>query len=151
MVRLHTNRKGKSGSVKPYSKRVPEWFQTPKEEIIEVIIRLARKGETTSKIGMHLRDTYGLGCVHSLTGKYITEILEDAGIKAALPEDLHRLISKAVALRKHLSANTRDTTSKYQLRLVESKIYRISRYYKRKEKLPPKWRYDPEQAARLVS
>jgi len=47
------------------------------------------------------------------------------------PEDLYNLMKKAVAIRKHLERNRKDTDSKYRLILVESKIHRLTRYYRR--------------------
>jgi small subunit ribosomal protein S13e len=44
-----------------------------------------------------------------------------------------------------------DKDSKYRLILVESRIHRLARYYKRSKQLPPTWRYESSQAAALVA
>ena len=41
------------------------------------------------------------------------------------------LIKKAVSIRKHLEKNRKDKDSKYRLILVESRIHRLTRYYRK--------------------
>ena len=62
------------------------------------------------------------------------------GLAPEIPEDLYFLIKKAVAIRKHLERNRKDKDSKFRLILVESRIHRLARYYKRTKKLPPTWK-----------
>ena len=62
------------------------------------------------------------------------------GLGPELPEDLYHLIKKAVAVRKHLEPNRKDKDSKFRLILIESRIHRISRYYKRAKQLPAVWK-----------
>ena len=57
-----------------------------------------------------------------------------------IPEDLYFLIKKAVAVRKHLERSRKDRDSKYRLILIESRIHRLARYYKRTGQLPPVWK-----------
>ncbi|KAI2817716.1 hypothetical protein CBS115989_5791 [Aspergillus niger] len=68
-----------------------------------------------------------------------------------LPEDLYHLIKKAVAVRKHLERNRKDKDSKFRLILIESRIHRLSRYYKSVGVLPPTWRYESATASTLVA
>ena len=53
---------------------------------------------------------------------------------------MYCLIKKAVAMRKHLERNRKDRDSKFRLILIESRIHRLTRYYKRTEQLPPTWK-----------
>lgn len=62
------------------------------------------------------------------------------GLAPQIPEDLYCLIKKAVAVRKHLERNRKDKDSKYRLILIESRIHRLARYYKRTAQLPPVWK-----------
>lgn len=62
------------------------------------------------------------------------------GLAPQIPEDLYCLIKKAVAVRKHLERNRKDKDSKYRLILIESRIHRLARYYKRAGQLPPVWK-----------
>lgn len=58
---------------------------------------------------------------------------------------------QAVAVRKHLERNRKDKDSKFRLILIESRIHRLSRYYKTVGVLPPTWRYESATASTLVS
>jgi small subunit ribosomal protein S13e len=62
------------------------------------------------------------------------------GLAPEIPEDLYHLIKKAVAIRKHLERNRKDKDSKFRLILVESRIHRLARYYKKTKKLAPVWK-----------
>jgi len=77
--------------------------------------------------------------------------LKKNGCGPQIPEDLYSLIKKALAIRKHLEKNRKDKDSKFRLILVESRIHRLARYYRRNQKLPPKWKYDANTASALVA
>jgi small subunit ribosomal protein S13e len=62
------------------------------------------------------------------------------GLAPTIPEDLYHLVKKAVSLRKHLEKNNKDYGCKFRLILVESRIHRLSRYYKRTRALPVTWK-----------
>jgi small subunit ribosomal protein S15 len=121
-----------------------------KEELYALIERLAREGNPPSKIGLILRDQYGVGNVREITGKRLGEILEELGVKRAVPEDLANLIRKAVVLLNHLSKHRKDFRSKRALEIVEGKINALARYYIRRGKLPKDWKYERERAALLI-
>lgn len=54
-------------------------------------------------------------------------------------------------MRKHLERNPSDVFTKHHLILVESRIYRIVRYYKRTQKVPASFRYRSKDAAALLA
>jgi small subunit ribosomal protein S15 len=112
-----------------------------------LVIKLAKEGHSPSKIGTILRDQYGIPLVKPIMGKTITQILKDAGLAPSLPEDLENLLRKASRLHVHLEKNKKDLSNKRALQLVESKIYKLSRYYKREGVLPPDWKYKAKAAA----
>ncbi|MFN4132942.1 MAG: 30S ribosomal protein S15 [Candidatus Hadarchaeales archaeon] len=120
------------------------------EEAVSTVVKLAREGVPPSKIGLILRDQHGVPDVKKLTGKSIKQIMDSAGVKSSLPEDLANVIKEAVRLYAHLSKHKKDTMSYRALERVESRINRLSRYYKRIGVLPKEWRYDRERAALLV-
>jgi small subunit ribosomal protein S13e len=60
-------------------------------------------------------------------------------------------VLKAVAVRKHLERNRKDKDSKFRLILIESRIHRLSRYYKTVGALPPTWRYESATASTMVA
>ena len=58
---------------------------------------------------------------------------------------------QAVSVRKHLERNRKDKDSKFRLILIESRIHRLSRYYKSVGVLPPTWKYESATASTLVA
>lgn len=128
----------------------PEWIEYSNEEIEELILKLRKEGNSTSMIGIVLRDQYGIPDVKLVTGKKITKILEDHGQELKYPEDLMNLLKRAVNIRDHLEENPKDLHTKRGLRIIESKIRRLVKYYVREGVLPEGWRYDPRSAALLV-
>jgi small subunit ribosomal protein S15 len=128
----------------------PEWTEYSNEEIEELILKLRKEGKSTSVIGVILRDQYGIPDVKTVTGNKITAILEKNGQGEEYPEELINLIKKAVNIRDHLEENPKDLHTKRGLRIIESKIRRLVRYYVREGVLPEGWRYDPKTAALLV-
>lgn len=122
----------------------------PLEQVTDMISKMAKKGMTPSQIGVILRDQHGIAQVSSVTGTKILRLLKGMGQAPELPEDLYFLIKKAVAMRKHLEANRADRDGKFHLILVESRIHRLARYYKKAKKLPPNWKYESATASALV-
>merc|ERR1712096_118585 len=100
-----------------------------------------------SKIGMTLRDSCGVPLVKNVTGNKILRILKLEGLAPTIPEDLYHLIKKAVSMRKHMDKNRADKDSKFHLVLVESRIHRLARYYRRTKQLPANWKYNSASAS----
>ena len=148
---MHAPGKGISQSALPYRRSVPQWLKITNEEVRDQIFKLAKKGLTPSQIGVQLRDSQGIPQVVSITGSKILRILKQEGIAPELPEDLYHLIKKAVNIRKHLERNRADTDSKFRLILIESRVHRLSRYYKTQKVLAPTWKYESATASALVS
>lgn len=121
------------------------------DAVKEEIFKLARRGFTPSQIGVMLRDHMGIPNINSLTGAKVLRVLKTAGLAPELPEDLYQLIKKAVNIRRHLERNRKDKDSKFRLILVESRIHRISRYYKLRKTLPTTWKYESKTASALVA
>lgn len=145
MARMHSRARGKSGSTKPIKKANPSWVQYKAKEIEMLIAKLAKEGQSASEIGIHLRDSYGIPDVKTITKKTITKILEEKKQTKEIPEDLLALIKKAILLRKHMEENHKDFSGKRGVQLTESKVRRLAKYYKASKKLPANWRYDPEK------
>lgn len=133
--------KGRSHSTRPVGKRPPSWCKYTPEEVIALVIKLAREGNPPSKIGIILRDQYGIPLVKSIVGKGILEILRENGLAPKIPEDLENLIRKAMRIIAHLEKHKKDTHNKRALQLVESRIHRLAEYYKERGILPPNWEY----------
>ena len=151
MGRMHSTGKRMSDSAIPYSRKTPSWFKLSTEEVEEQIIKYARKGLTPSAIGVVLRDSHGVPQVKFATGNKILRILKSNGLAPEIPEDLYHLIKKAVNMRKHLERNRKDKDTKFRLILVESRIHRLTRYYRQAGVLPPTWKYESATASALVN
>lgn len=150
MARMHSRKKGKSGSTKPLVKKKPTWLRYSAKEIESLVLKLAKAGKTTSVIGSELRDAYGVPDVKTLTKKKINEILKENKLESKLPEDLKNLIRKEIAIFKHREKNKQDQTSKRGLQLTEAKINRLVKYYKKKGVLEKTWKYTREKAELLA-
>ncbi|XP_052120624.1 40S ribosomal protein S13 [Frankliniella occidentalis] len=151
MGRMHAPGKGISQSALPYRRTVPTWLKLTPDDVKDQIQKLAKKGLTPSQIGVILRDSHGVAQVRFVTGSKILRIMKAMGTAPDLREDLYYLIKKAVAIRKHLERNRQDKDSKFRLILVESRIHRLARYYKKKGVLPPNWKYESTTASALVA
>ena len=150
MARMHSKKRGKSGSKRPAIKVSPEWTEYAPHEVEEIVAKFGKDGKAPTEIGMIMRDSYGIASVQTLCGKPISAILTSNGVKLEYPEDLLNLIKRAVNMRNHLRTNRSDRHNRTKLIHVESKIGRLVKYYTKNGKLPADWKYDPETAALLV-
>lgn len=143
---MHSGKKGKHGSKKPAKKTVPSWILYDAKKAEMLIAKLVKEGKTSSQIGVLLRDTYGIPSVKALCGKSVNEVLKEKKLLQEVPEDLTALFKKYVAIKKHLEANKHDETAVRGLHLTESKIGRLTKYYKRTGRVPETWKFDAERA-----
>jgi small subunit ribosomal protein S15 len=150
MARIHARKRGKSGSTKPVSPKVHSWVRYKKKEVESLVIKFAKEGKNPAQIGAILRDQYGVPDVKTITNKKITKILKENNLDKELPYDLLDLMKRAAKVYKHLETHKKDKHSKRGLKLIESKILRLAKYYKRKKVLPKDWRYSPERAKLII-
>jgi small subunit ribosomal protein S15 len=139
--------KGKAHQIRPVSKRPPSWCKYQPEEVEALVIKLTKEGNPPSRIGTILRDQYAIPLVKPITGKTVTKILKDAELAPAMPEDLGSLLKKAESLAVHFEKNKKDLHNKRALQIIEAKIYKLSKYYKREGILPLNWKYEPKIAS----
>ena len=139
--------KGISHQTRPVTKRPPAWCRYTAEEVEALIMRLYKEGHPPSKIGTIIRDQYGVPLVKPITGKSVTHVLKERGVFSTLPEDLENLLRKARRLHVHYDKNNADLHNKRSLQIVEAKIYKLSRYYKREGVLDTDWKYSSKAIA----
>jgi small subunit ribosomal protein S15 len=144
MVGKLSTMRGRSQSTRPVSKRPPNWVIYQPDEVKALVINLAREGKTQSDIGNILRDVHGVPLVKPIVGMGIHEILKEAGLASEIPDTLYNLMVRANRLRRHMDRNPNDFSNKRALQITESKIYRLTRYFKRKGELPRDWNYREE-------
>ena len=102
MSRIHSGRKGRSGSHRPYPAEKPEWVTVEPDEVVEQAVKLGKSGLSSAQVGAVLRDTYGVPSSRVITGSRLTDLLAALGVKADLPEDLQALLKRVVHLQRHL-------------------------------------------------
>ena len=151
MAKLHSRKGGSSRSRPPMVTKAPEWSDGSKEELEKTIMKLHDTGMSPSRIGLTLRDQYGVPNVKLVIGNSITGFLRDNNALADIPEDLTNLMRKALHVRKHIKANKKDVHNKRALQLTENKIRRMVKYYHDSGRLAPEWTYSPETAEILIS
>lgn len=140
MARMHSRSKGKSQSTTPFHPFYPSHITKTKDQIIDRILTLARKGIPASQIGNILRDEEGIGHISTVTHTTLTEILRLHKVAPAIPEDLNALVRKCTKMRSHLQKFKNDKDQKFRLIQAESKLYRLARYYRRKGAIDVKWK-----------
>ena len=151
MGRMHGPGKGVASSSLPFKRTPPSWLKKSTKSVVQSILNFAKKGLAPSMIGLQLRDSMGVAQVKNLTGRKILRILKHHGQAPALPEDLYCLIKRAVSMRKHLDRNRKDVDTKFRLILVESRIHRLARYYKKVKRVPPTYKYESANASSTVA
>ncbi len=141
MARIHVHTHGKSHSTRPTSKSSPSWLNQSRAQVSSLVVRLSNDGLSPSEIGLKLRDEHGIPLAKPVLGKSLTEVLVENKIKPDMPEDLDKLVKKALGLQKHLKIHNSDHRNVRSLELVEAKIHRLSKYYKSIGKIPKNWKY----------
>ncbi len=147
---MHSGRKGRSGSDRPFPLTKPSWPTLDAEEVVEQAVKLAKSGLSSAQVGIALRDTHGVSSVRAITGHRMTPMLAQQGIKPELPEDLTALLRRVVKLQHHLTEHPRDHSNRRGLSLLESRIRRLARYYRDRRALPEHWRYSAAEAVLRV-
>jgi small subunit ribosomal protein S15 len=150
MARLHSKKKGKSGSKRPKTLTSPEWVAMKPADMKESILKMAREGVPPAKIGLILRDQHSVPNVRAILGMTLKQFLVKEKAATEYPEDLINLIKKAVRMSMHIKASKKDVHNKVKLGHVESKIHRLVKYYSSKGDIPSGWKYNREKAALLV-
>jgi small subunit ribosomal protein S15 len=148
--RIHSGRKGRSGSHRPYPLVKPEWVPLDAEEVTEQATKLSKEGNNPAQVGTILRDTYGVPSVRAVTGQRVTALLAQQGVRPDLPDDLQALLTRVVHLQRHLETHPKDLSNQRGLALMESRIRRLARYYRQRKKLPENWSYTSAGAALQV-
>jgi len=153
MARMHTRRRGSSGSDRPAADEPPEWSDVDAEAIEERVVELAEAGHSPSEIGLKLRDEGVDGTpvpdVSLATDKKITEILAEHDAEPDLPEDLRSLMERAVRLREHMDENPTDHQNKRALQNTQAKIRRLVDYY-RGDELEESFTYSYDAAKEIL-
>lgn len=144
MARMHSRKKGTSGSKRPSKPSMPTWLRYGAKEAELLVVKLSKEGKSAAEIGIVLRDNYGIPSVKLITKKTITAILKEKKLTKELPEDVIALMRRVDTIKSHLELNKKDMTAKRGLQLTESKINRLVKYHKKEGNIAVDWKYDPK-------
>ncbi len=150
MARMHARRRGSSGSDRPIRDEAPSWVAVLPREVEAKVVELAKAGVQPAVIGVQLRDSMGVPDVKQLTGKRVTEIIAENNLSPNVPQDLKNLINRAISLMEHVQTHRKDLHNRRGLELIEARIRRLAKYYKRTGALAANWKYTRGGARLLV-
>ena len=150
MARMYAHKRGKSGSTKVHGEELPEWSNTDKDAIEELILSLHEEGHSNADIGTILRDQHAVPDLRRVIGMRIGTFLSGKNLVSTYPEDMMNLMRKAVSIIDHLSNNRKDLHNRRALELTESKIRRLARYYQSHGRLASDWKYKRDQVRLMV-
>jgi small subunit ribosomal protein S15 len=123
--------RGKARSHPPKAEKA-SWIKEDAKEVEALVVKLAKEGLDTAKIGLTLRDSNGINNVKAITGKKINQILEAHNIQKE-PQDLISLQERIKALKKHFEKNKKDKKAKRGLQLTEAKLRKLNQYFEKKK------------------
>ncbi len=146
---MHSKKHGKAKSRKPLAEEARQ-DKADVAKIEGIIEDYAKKGIKPAMIGQKLREEHDVPYIKLMMGKTLGAILKEKGLSPQIPPDLMDLMSKAVGMHAHLEANKHDIHNRVRMGRVEAKIWRLTKYYISRGKLPKGWRYDVKQAELLI-
>ncbi|HTP56164.1 MAG TPA: 30S ribosomal protein S15 [Thermoplasmata archaeon] len=150
MSRIHSGRKGRAGSHRPYPLTKPSWVTATTDEIVTQATQMVKSGRIAAQVGQTLRDSYAVPSVRAVTGRRLGALLAAHGLTPEIPDDLQSLLKRVVHLQRHLETHPNDLSNRRGLSLMESRIRRLARYYRQRQRLPENWRYSSAGAALQV-
>jgi len=109
----------------------PVWLKYSEDEVKEIILKLADKGLTSEKIGLELRDRYGIPKTKIYNLK-ISEILKEKD-KFQEPSLLN-LEKKSKKIEEHYKKNKQDKKAERALIITKAKLKKIKDYLKKSVK-----------------
>ncbi len=141
------SRKGSSAIIRDSA---PEWVGMLPREIEKKVAEMAKDGVQAAKIGLVLRDQFGVPNVKEATGKTVGAIIKEAGHAPSVPQELTNLIHRAIDLQEHLKNNRKDLHNTRGLELIEARIRKLIKYYQQREELAADFKYTRDGARLLV-
>src|SRR4030042_3001896 len=104
----------KIGVIMTYSKakktkETPVWLKFSEKDTEAIVVKLAKQGLTSEKIGLELRDTYGIPTTR-ITGKKIGQILRENGLYQ--DTTAVNLEKKNQEIAEHLKKNKQEKRAK---------------------------------------
>lgn len=107
----------------------PVWLKYTKEEVKAIILKLAGKELTAEKIGLTLRDQYGIPDV-KIYGLKVKEVLKDK-FEEPTVINLKKKLEKVI---DHYKKNKQDKNAERSLVITKAKLKKREDYLKKKQK-----------------
>jgi len=105
----------------------PTWLKYTKEEVEAIILKLSKKDLTSEKIGLVLRDQYGIPSV-KLYGIKIKDVLKE---KFKEPTNIN-LETRLNTIIEHFKKNKQDKKAERSLIITKAKLKKRIEYQKKK-------------------
>ena len=106
----------------------PVWLKYTEDEVKKIILDLAEKGMTSEKIGLQLRDRYGIPKTKIYNIK-IGQILKENN-KFKEPTELN-LDEKLIKIQEHYKKNKQDKKAERALIITKAKLKKTKDYLKK--------------------
>jgi len=106
------------------TKQKPEWVKMKPAEVEKIIVDLANQNNSPEKIGLILRDQFGIPKA-KVFGKKINQVLKENKVK--IKADHERFSEKIENIEDHISSNKHDYTAK---KALSKKLWAVSRMQK---------------------
>ncbi len=107
----------------------PLWLKMTLEEVETLAEKLAKEGHTAEKIGLILRDQYGIPTT-KVFGKKLGKILQEKGLQNNA--DTVNIEKKFQRIKKHLEKHHKDNKSKRALAIRTGRVRNLNAYASRK-------------------
>ena len=102
----------------------PSWVKMKPAELEKIVVELAKKGESPAKIGLILRDKYGIPR-SKLLGKKVTHILKEKSVEH---EGEKEVVDKKIGtLKTHINKNKHDYSASRALTKRLWDVYKINK------------------------
>ena len=126
-AKTETKKKAESKATTP-EKNKPVWLKFNDKDMEAIVVKLAKKGLTSEKIGLALRDTYGIPKTKIL-GRKISQILKEN--KLYQDADMINLEKKKNQMIQHLEKNKQDKKTRRALTITIARMAKLKKYKKR--------------------
>jgi small subunit ribosomal protein S15 len=109
----------------------PAWLKYTKKEVEAIILKLAGKGLTSEKIGLTLRDQYGIPKTKIYEIKISKVLKENKMFVEPTTKNLKGKLDKVI---EHYKKNKQDKRAERSLIITKAKLKKRQDYAKKKEK-----------------
>jgi len=109
----------------------PVWLKYTEKEVIDIILKLAEKGLTTEKIGLTLRDQYGIPKVKIYNLKISKVLKKKEKFEEPTNKNLKEKLEKII---NHYKKNKQDKKAELSLIITKAKLKKREDYSKKKKK-----------------